>query len=80
MKLCKDCEYCDGSASLAECRHDLAKEQPHPVDGSDRFCFCTTMRQPYGPCKEAAILFNRKQSISDKMKSKAEQLFGKYWS
>jgi hypothetical protein len=79
MKLCKDCDYSTGSSTFAKCRHELAKRED-PVNGAIKFCHCSTMRNPYGECNVDAILFKEKASISEKLKAKAEQLFGKYWS
>jgi hypothetical protein len=76
MKLCKDCEYCDDR----KCKHELAKGTQSVLDGSVDFNYCTIMRLPSQPCQPEAIMFKQKTSISNKLKAKAEQLFGKYWS
>lgn len=79
MKLCKDCEYSSSADRYANCNHENSRTDPHPVTGVIGQYFCSTIRN-YGPCGEDAIYFTPKIKISDKLKSKAKQLFGKYFS
>lgn len=82
MKLCKDCKYIGQYRihNLTECIHPNAVMSVSTLYGSKSFTTQREQRLDESGCGPSAKWFEQKQHISDRLKEKAEQLFGKYWS
>lgn len=63
-----------------KCIHPNAVMSVSTLDGSKSFTTQQEQRLDESGCGPSAKWFEPKQHITDRLKAKAEQLFGKYWS